>query len=142
MTRNRRQAHSVECIRIAWRPSRWLIAGLATIGVLGAIGALSSGLPPMAAWGLAALAPIVGVVQAWREASKPARDLAFLGPDIATLDGRPLTDLDLRWRGPLAFLRARDDTGRLHRLAWWPDTLGRPDRRALRLALLTREMRG
>jgi toxin CptA len=41
----------------------------------------------------------------------------------------------VQWRGTLAFLQARDATGRVHRLAWWPDTLTPADRRAMRLAV-------
>lgn len=42
------------------------------------------------------------------------------------VDGLPVDALDLHWRGPLAFLRYRDATGRRQRLAWWPDTLRVP----------------
>jgi hypothetical protein len=37
-------------------------------------------------------------------------------------------------RGPLLRLQGRDPHGRMQRLLWWPDTLTRADRRALRLA--------
>ena len=45
-----------------------------------------------------------------------------------------LSAVNVRWRGPLATLEGRDPAGKLRRLAWWPDTLPPPARRALRLA--------
>jgi toxin CptA len=52
------------------------------------------------------------------------------GPDGVVALG----SVNLRWRGPLATLSARDEAGKLRRLSWWPDTLPPPARRALRLA--------
>ena len=55
-------------------------------------------------------------------------------------DGRVLVgeveaaDVQLQWRGPLAFMAWRDPAGRRMRLAWWPDTLPSRWRRELRLA--------
>ena len=55
------------------------------------------------------------------------------GAGRALLDGVPLADAALAWRGPLAFLRWRDAAGRRGRLAWWPDTLPPAERRVLKL---------
>jgi toxin CptA len=52
----------------------------------------------------------------------------------ATLDGQPIDNVRLQWRGPLAFLFWRDRQGRPQRLSWWPDTLPAASRRELRLA--------
>jgi toxin CptA len=45
-----------------------------------------------------------------------------------------LADLTVSWRGPLASVVGRDPAGKLRHLAFWPDTLPPPARRALRLA--------
>lgn len=50
------------------------------------------------------------------------------------LDGAVIDDVKVTWRGPLAFVRWRDPSGRIRRLAWWPDTLPPAARRELRLA--------
>ena len=50
------------------------------------------------------------------------------------VDGEPMHEAHLQWRGPLAFLAWRDAAGRHGHLAWWPDTLDTGARRELRLA--------
>ena len=45
-----------------------------------------------------------------------------------------MEDLDVEWRGALAFLRWRDAAGRTQRRGFWPDTLPAGKRRELRLA--------
>ena len=50
------------------------------------------------------------------------------------LDGDPVADVAVAWRGSLAFVRWRGENGRIHRLGWWPDTLPSARRRELRLA--------
>lgn len=54
------------------------------------------------------------------------------------LDGDVLADVELQWRGSLAFLCWRGTAGRTHRLSWWPDTLPVEARRELRLAAMRR----
>jgi len=102
--------------------------------MLGAFGALASDLPAAWAGPIGMATASVGCLQAWREARRTRRTLAIDSAGM-TLDGRPLRQVMLRWRGPLAFLWARDLAGRVHRLAWWPDTLDAAGRRALRLAV-------
>jgi len=120
--------------RIAWRPSSWMIGALAMLGVLAALGLLASDLPRAWASPCAALACAAGCLQARHEARRAHRMLVIDSAG-ATLDGESLAQLVLRWRGPCAFLAARGKAGRIHRLAWWPDTLDAAARRALRLAL-------
>jgi toxin CptA len=69
-----------------------------------------------------------------REACKPPRRLELpAGQGRAMLDATPLVEAVLSWRGPLAFLRWRDEAGRRGRLSWWPDTLPPAQRRVLKL---------
>jgi toxin CptA len=101
---------------------------------------LVSEMPRTAAWPLAVAILIYGGGLARREWRRPRRELVFPHGDAPVLvDGRPARDVALQWRGPLAFLRWRDEHGRLHRLAWWPDTLPPARRRELRLAAAARE---
>ena len=125
---------------IAWRPSRWVIAILMLLSVLAPVALLASEMPHVAAWPLALAAAWHGLAAARREARRPCRLLELPAgfsptPDAAhaTLDGIPLAEASVAWRGPLAFLRWRDTAGRRGRLAWWPDTLPPAERRVLKL---------
>lgn len=122
---------------VAWRPSRWVIGALVLLAALAPFAVLASEMPRLAAWPLAACAAGWGGRAAWREARKPNRMLGLRpvpGADGgAALDGVPLVEAALSWRGPLAFLRWRDATGRRGRLSWWPDTLPPAQRRVLKL---------
>lgn len=120
---------------IPWRPSRWLLALLAAMTPLAAFAVLASEMPRIAAWPLALAAFGHGLALLRREAHRPVRVFVFSGAAVpVSLDGGPIADAALRWRGPLAFLRWRDARGRVRRLAWWPDTLPPARRRELRLA--------
>lgn len=119
--------------RLAWRPSRWECGGVLLLGTCAVLGVLASGVPWPWAVVLANVAGLLAVTQAHRGRRRGVRRLVFA--DSATLDGVPLDTCDVTWRGPLAFLRVRDADGRTHRLAWWPDTLPRRRRRALRRAI-------
>lgn len=121
-----------EC-RVAWRPSRWEFGGVLLLGACGAAGVLVSAVPGPWAGMLSGVACVLAFAQALRDRGRPVRRLVVA--DAATLDGERLTTCRVAWRGPLAFLQARDTAGRWHRLAWWPDTLSPQRRRALRLAL-------
>jgi toxin CptA len=101
---------------------------------------LVSEMPRIAAWPLAVATLVYGSCLARREWRRPHRAFVFpVGDAPVLVDGRPATDVALQWRGPLAFLRWRDDGGRLHRAAWWPDTLPAARRRELRLAATPHE---
>ena len=128
---------SVSC-RLEWRPSRWLIGALLGLAVLAAFAVLASEMPRWAAWPLALVSLVGGVWQAWRQAHLPVQGFVFPGNGLAALrQGQPIHDVQLQWRGPLAFLAWRDREGRRQRLAWWPDTLPPAQRRELRLAVGT-----
>lgn len=126
---------SVNC-RLEWRPSRLLQALLILLGMLAALSVLASEMPRPFAWPVAVAALGYGAWRARRERRRPG--LAFWFPGNGrppTVDGAPMHDARLHWRGPLAFLRWRDRPGgRWRHAAWWPDTLPAPARRELRLA--------
>ena len=128
---------SVSC-RLEWRPSRWLTGALLSLGLLAAFSVLASEMPRWSAWPLALVTLAWGAWQAWRQAHLPPQSFVFTGNELAaTCEGQPIHDLQLQWRGPLAFLAWRDREGRRQRLAWWPDTLQPAKRRELRLAVGT-----
>jgi toxin CptA len=126
---------SVNC-RLEWRPSRLLQALLILLGVLAAVAVLASEMPRPFAWPGAFAALGHGAWRARREGRSPRRLFWFPGDGrLPTVDGTPMLDARLLWRGPLAFLRWRERAGgRWRRAAWWPDTLPAPQRRELRLA--------
>ncbi|KAF1688449.1 hypothetical protein CR938_09980 [Pseudoxanthomonas taiwanensis] len=137
MPSSTRSSRASARFRREWRPSRLLHAGLLALTVLASLAVLGSGLPRPWAWPLALVALAWGAAVAWRYARAPVRRLV-LHADGGELDGRPLRDWAVAWRGPLAFLRLHGQDGRILRLAWWPDTLPPPARRELRLAALAR----
>jgi toxin CptA len=120
--------------RFEWRPSRWLVAAQALLGVLGGVSVLISGMPGPWAWIMASAALGWGLVSARRCSRRRPRLLAWSADATQpALDGQLLADARLHWRGPLAFLCWREG-GRRHHLSWWPDTLPPAQRRELRLA--------
>jgi toxin CptA len=135
MTRSHRLSSvSVSC-RLEWRPSRWLIGALLALGLLAALAVLASGMPRSAAWPLAVSALAYACWRARRESKLPNHALFLPGNELpVTLDGLPIGQARVQWRGPLAFLLWRDRQGRPQRLSWWPDTLSAARRRELRLA--------
>jgi toxin CptA len=125
--------------RLEWRPSRWVIGAQLLLALLAPCAVLGSEMPRMAAWLLAGIACAYGLWLARREACKPPRQLLWpTGDAPVTLDGEPLQQAELHWRGPLAFLHWRGHGGRGGRLDWWPDTLPAAQRRELRLAARAR----
>jgi len=122
--------------QIVWRPSTWVIGALWSFGPLGAISLLATDLPALAAWPAALLVMVLAIRAANREAARAQRLVAWPTHGPPTVDGQPLHDARLQWRGPLAFLQWRQGR-RLHTLSWWPDTLPPASRRELRLAVGT-----
>ena len=121
--------------RIEWRPSRLLSLVLVVIGLMAGLSVLASEMPLAWSIPLAFLAAGEGIRQARREQARPVRSLLVGAHPGPTMDGRPVTELTVQWRGPMAFMRFRDTDGRWRRLAWWPDTLDSRGRRELRLAV-------
>jgi toxin CptA len=112
-----------------------VVAALLLLSGLAPFAVLTSEMPRIAAWPLAAVAAIAGLRTARCEARRPRHRLEIpaRGQGGATLDGAPLAEAALSWRGPLAFLCWRDDADRRGRLSWWPDTLPPAQRRVLKL---------
>ena len=128
-----RPASAVEA-RVAWRPSRWVLAALLSLGALAACSLLASEMPAPVAWPAAVAALAWAARCARREARRPPHSFVFRTGAPALVDGVAVDGLVLQWRGPLAFVRWRDGDGRVRRRSWWPDTLPPARRRELRLA--------
>jgi len=112
-----------------------VIVGLLALTALGVFSILVSEMPRPVAWPLAASALGYGLLLTRLESRKP--NLSFVWPgneSPVTLDGEPIGEVELQWRGALAFVRWRDKTGRTHHASWWLDTLPVTARRELRLA--------
>ena len=122
---------------------RLVQAVLILLGVLGAVSVLASEMPRPWAWPVAVAALAWGGWQARSEGRRPRRAFWFPGNDrLPTVDGTPMQDAHVLWRGPLAFLRWRDPDGRARRLVFWPDTLPAAARRELKLAMQRRQAAG
>lgn len=106
---------------------------LLLLAAAAAFAVLASEMPRPAAWPLALVALGHGAWLALREARKQTGELVIAGDDRAMVDGRPVRELSVRWRGSIAFLQWRGDTGR-RRHVFLPDTLPAARRRELRLA--------
>lgn len=125
---------SVSC-RLEWRPSRWVIGAVLVLAMLATISVLISEMPLSAALPLVIGVAMHACLLVRRYQRLPRQEFVFPGNDLAVaLDGQPINDVAVEWRGPLAFISWRDRTGRLRRLSWWPDTLPPAHRRELRLA--------
>lgn len=136
MPKSRSWSNTSAPCRLEWRPSRWLAAILCLLGLFAAIAVIASEMPRLASLPLAVAALAHGLWLARSELRRPVHCLIIAPNDgVSTVDGEPMTDLELQWRGPLAFLRWRDASGRWQRLSGWPDTLDARACRELRLAM-------
>jgi len=138
MAKSRHWSTASAPCRLEWRSSRILATALLTLGVLAAIAVLACELPRMVSLPTAASAVLYGAWLARRELRRPAVELVIPNSSAATIDGMPVSDLLLHWRGPLAFLQWCDAAGRRQRRQGWPDNLGPAARRELRLAMAAR----
>lgn len=137
MSKSRRLSIKSAPCRIDWRPSRWIGVMLWSLSLLAAFSLLMSGLPRLWAWPLALCAAAIGVLEAVRHrVCRPCALVIPIGHGQPTCDGQPMQSLKIGWRGPLAFLRWRDPSGRIRRLYFWSDTLPSASRRELRLAAM------
>ena len=135
MTHSHRLSNGSVSCRLEWRPSRWVTGALLSGGVLAAASVLLSGMPRSAAWLLATAVLIHALRLASRESRRPVRTLVFPGNDLPVMvDEMPVEQVEVQWRGPLAFMSWKARDGRRLRLSWWPDTLPPARRRELRLA--------
>src|SRR3546814_17355461 len=78
-------------------------------------------MPRIAAWPLALSALAHGGWLAWREARAARGELVIAGEGgRASVDGRAVDDLSVRWRGPTAFVEWRDGDGCRRRHVFFP----------------------
>ena len=130
-------------LELQWRPSRQVAAALGALAALAPYSLLACELP--LGWRLP-LALLAGVAGAWtvrRYLAEPPMTLAIpAGRGCARRDGQPIDGFQVRWRGPLAFLRWREPDGRYRHAACFPDTLPAAARRELKLAMQRREAAG
>jgi len=109
------------------------------LGALAAVAVIASELPWPVAVSLACAAIVYGQWLARCASRRAVSEIVIPAKETpATIDGLPMHDLHVQWRGPLAFLRWRDDEGRRRYLQGWPDNLAPPARRELRLAMAAR----
>lgn len=127
-------SHRSASCRLDWRPSAWLVAGLIALGAGGALSLLLSDFPRPVVWPGAVLALLYAALLSRREAAKPVMEIE-LDDESVRVDGEPVEDFRVFWRGPLAFARWRCANGGVQRAVWWPDTLDVAARRELRLAV-------
>lgn len=121
--------------RLERRASPLLVAVLLALALGAAFAVLASEMPGIAAWPLALAALAHGGWLAWNEARAVRGELVIpVAGGRATVDGRAVEDLSVRWRGPIAFVQWRDGDGRRRRHVFFPDTLPAARRRELRLA--------
>lgn len=125
--------------RLELSPSRWELRALLLVAVLALLAVWLCGLP-----GPVRLALAAGVCgwSAWcAQRLRRGRVLTLLlpwSPQLpAQIDGVPVGELRIAWRGPLAALGWRQGR-RMHWRLLWPDTLPPPVRRELRLAAQAR----
>jgi len=127
---------SASC-HLEWRPSRQERGCLWLLTLLGACSLLQCDLPLSLAWPAALVALGMGGFWLWRHRVQPPRE-CLIALDLAAcrIDGEPVSRLDLRWRGPLLFMRWKHLAQRRWQHAvFWPDTLPVAKRRELRLAI-------
>ena len=125
--------------RLEWPASRLFAACLWVLGLLSGVAVVASELPWGVSYPLAAAAVSHGALLAWRELRRPPVELMipFDGKD-ALIDGEAVPELELQWRGPLAFLRWRNPQSGRRYVQGWPDNLDAAARRELRLAMEAR----
>jgi toxin CptA len=112
---------------------------LRVLGLLAAIAVTASELPWMVAVPATCIALFYGEWLARRESRRGVAEIVIPTHEaVPTIDGSPMEDLQVQWRGPLAFLRWRDEQGRRRYLQGWPDNLAPGERRELRLAMAAR----
>lgn len=140
MSKSQRSSNASAACRLEWRPSRLCEGVLLLLGPLAAWALLACDL----SFGLAA--PLAVAAWAWGigDARRYARQVGCAvwipaSGAPAQCDGACIRALQVRWRGPWAFLCWRTPEGRTQRRVFWPDTLDAAQRRELRLAMLQRE---
>ena len=130
-------------VRLEWRRSRWMMAGLCVLCVAAVAALWLSALSPVEC-GVGSVAAIAYAAWLlWRELRREPCALSWAGGDtdwqIECADRtESLRHVGASLRGGIAALTLADPQGRTRRYVWWPDTLDARGRRALRLAIASR----
>ena len=125
--------------RVDWRPSRLLAVAITVLGLLALWSLWLSALPVGLMSAFAVLVAIYSAVLVRQEWRREPFTMVWTGGDEAAVltfavRARHLSEPRLTFRGPLASLRGKDESGRISTYLWWPDTLSSAARRQLRLA--------
>jgi toxin CptA len=125
--------------RVDWRPSRLLASAIAVLGSLALWSLWLSALPVALMLVLAVLVVIYTTILIRRERRREPFTVVWTGGDepaalVFDIRARYLSEPKLAFRGPLAGLRGKNESGRVSTYLWWPDTLSSAARRQLRLA--------
>lgn len=145
MSRSHRSSRaSAHCrpVTLDWRPSPQVTAVLAALTLLAPFSLIASDLHSGVAAVLALPLLLAGVRTMRRYARLPPTTFQVPARGAVTRDDRPLAVFELRWRGPLVFLRWREPGGGYRQLAFFPDTLDTDLRRELKLAMARRQSAG
>ncbi len=153
---------SLHC-RLEWRPSRWLLVGMAVLALLAIASLWLSALPAPACIAGSAAIVVYALYRMRHEMRREPAVIAWAGGDAPVMveTGMPEADVvqpgvvqrevaeqgarsnefrfaALNFRAGLVVMSLTDQRGRRSRWVWWPDTLDARGRRALRLAASTR----
>lgn len=134
MANSRNWSNASAPCRIERHPSVGQAAVLVLLGLLAGLSVLASAMPALPAVLVAIVAVLYGARLGWRELHAHPTSLIVSHDGTATVDGEPVSELRIDWRGPAAFLQWRDGARRLLRRVATPDVLDASARRELRLA--------
>lgn len=118
--------------RVDWRPSRLAAVCVLALGCAAAWALWLSDIARVWVLPVALLVILRAAYLAYRGLRQPSRQLLWGIDGSALLDGIPIENARLHWRGALVFLHWREQ-GCLRSLVWWPDTLNHIQRRELHL---------
>ncbi len=95
MSHSIRSSNASAPCRLEWRPSRCLIAGLTSLGVLAAFSVITSEAPRLFAWPLALMAASYAAWLVRRESMRRPHQLVWPIDGTPLLDGLALQDAQL-----------------------------------------------
>ena len=125
-----------QSLPFVWRPSPRLVQLVAALICLATLSVGMSGLTPLARYGAIIGLISWGCVCVWRLRCQRHRQLSipWHGALPVSVDGDPVHDFSIQWRGSIALLSWTCASGRKERIQCWPDTVLTAQRRELALA--------
>ena len=125
-----------QSLPFVWRPSPRLVQLVAALICLATLSVGMSGLTPLARCGARIVLISWGCVCVWRLRCQRQRQLfiPWHGALPVSVDGDPVHDFSIQWRGSIALLSWTCASGRKERIQCWPDTVLPAQRRELALA--------